>query len=168
MAVKMPQRNGKNRISQILRFGLFWAIIIFVALIFYATLFPASNLKDVALSDVVRRANDGKIAQLEIQGNDIKITPKDQSKPTEHSVKESSSIYEQGLNKDAKVEVKVIPPSTTIQILFGESPKLSVFIVLFLIPLALFTPGNFLIAFKIGNKAHSPLLFPAKYLFKYS
>lgn len=113
MAVKMPQRNGKNRISQILRFGLFWAIIIFVALIFYATLFPASNLKDVALSDVVRRANDGKIAQLEIQGNDIKITPKDQSKPTEHSVKESSSIYEQGLNKDAKAEVKVIPPSTT-------------------------------------------------------
>ena len=113
MAVKIPQRNGKNRISQILRFGLFWAIIIFVALIFYATLFPASNLKDVALSDVVRRANDGKIAQLEIQGNDIKITPKDQSKPTEHSVKESSSIYEQGLNKDAKVEVKVIPPSTT-------------------------------------------------------
>lgn len=113
MAVKMPQRNGKNRISQILRFGLFWAIIIFVALIFYATLFPASNLKDIALSDVVRRANDGKIAQLEIQGNDIKITPKDQSKPTEHSVKESSSIYEQGLNKDAKVEVKVIPPSTT-------------------------------------------------------
>jgi len=92
---------------------LFWAIIIFVALIFYATLFPASNLKDVALSDAVRRANDGKIAQLEIQGNDIKITPKDQSKPTEHSVKESSSIYEQGLNKGAKVEVKVIPPSTT-------------------------------------------------------
>ena len=113
MAVKMPQRNGKNRISQILRFGLFWAIIIFVALIFYATLFPASNLKDVALSDVVRRANDGKIAQLEIQGNDIRVTPKGESKPTERSVKESGSIYEQGLNKDAKVEVKVIPPSTT-------------------------------------------------------
>ena len=113
MAVKMPQRNGKNRISQVLRFGLFWAIIIFVALIFYATLFPASTLKDVALSDVVRRANDGKIAQLEIQGNDIKVTPKGESKPTERSVKESGSIYEQGLNKDAKVEVKVIPPSTT-------------------------------------------------------
>ncbi len=113
MAVKMPQRNGKNRISQILRFGLFWAIIIFVALIFYATLFPTSNLKDVALSDVVRRANDGKITQLEIQGNDIRVTPKGESKPTERSVKESGSIYEQGLNKDAKVEVKVIPPSTT-------------------------------------------------------
>ena len=113
MAVKMPQRNGKNGIKQVVRFGLFWAIIIFVALIFYATLFPASNLKEVSLSDVVHRANEGKISQLEIQGNDIKVTVKDQSKPTERSVKESSSIYEQGLNKDAKVEVKVIPPSTT-------------------------------------------------------
>ena len=113
MAVKMPKKNGKNGIKQVARFGLFWAIIIFVALIFYAVLFPAANLKEAALSDVVRRANEGKIARLEIQGNDIKVTGKDQNKPTERSVKESGSIYEQGLNKDAKVEVKVIPPSTT-------------------------------------------------------
>lgn len=113
MAVKMPKKNGKNGIKQVARFGLFWAIIIFVALIFYAVLFPAANLKEVALSDVVRRANEGKIAKLEIQGNDIKVTGKDQNKPTERSVKESGSIYEQGLNKNAKVEVKVIPPSTT-------------------------------------------------------
>lgn len=113
MAVKMPKKNGKNGIKQVARFGLFWAIIIFVALIFYAVLFPAANLKETALSDVVRRANEGKIAKLEIQGNDIKVTAKDQNKPTERSVKESGSIYEQGLNKNAKVEVKVIPPSTT-------------------------------------------------------
>lgn len=113
MAVKIPKKNGKNGIKQVARFGLFWAIIIFVALIFYAVLFPAANLKEAALSDVVRRANEGKIAKLEIQGNDIKVTGKDQNKPTERSVKESGSIYEQGLNKDAKVEVKVIPPSTT-------------------------------------------------------
>ncbi len=113
MAVKMPKKNGKNGIKQVARFGLFWAIIIFVALIFYAVLFPAVNLKEAALSDVVRRANEGKIAKLEIQGNDIKVTAKDQNKPTERSVKESGSIYEQGLNKNAKVEVKVIPPSTT-------------------------------------------------------
>ena len=113
MAVKMPKKNGKNGIKQVARFGLFWAIIIFVALIFYAVLFPAANLKEAALSDVVRRANEGKIAKLEIQGNDIKVTGKDQNKPTERSVKESGSIYEQGLNKNTKVEVKVIPPSTT-------------------------------------------------------
>ena len=113
MAVKVPKKNGKNGIKQVARFGLFWAIIIFVALIFYAVLFPAANLKEAALSDVVRRANEGKIAKLVIQGNDIKVTGKDQNKPTERSVKESGSIYEQGLNKNAKVEVKVIPPSTT-------------------------------------------------------
>ena len=64
MAVKMPKKNGKNGIKQVARFGLFWAIIIFVALIFYAVLFPAANLKEAALSDVVRRANEGKIAKL--------------------------------------------------------------------------------------------------------
>ena len=63
MAVKMPKKNGKNGIKQVARFGLFWAIIIFVALIFYAVLFPAANLKEAALSDVVRRANEGKIAK---------------------------------------------------------------------------------------------------------
>ena len=135
MAVKMPQRNGKNGIKQVVRFGLFWAIIIFVALIFYATLFPASNLKEVSLSDVVRRANEGKISQLEIQGNDIKVTVKDQSKPTERSVKESSSIYEQGLNKDAKVEVKVIPPSTTGETIWN----LAVMVVPVLIIVVFFT-----------------------------
>ena len=68
MAVKMPKKNGKNGIKQVARFGLFWAIIIFVALIFYAVLFSAANLKEVALSDVVRRANEGKIVKLEIPG----------------------------------------------------------------------------------------------------
>lgn len=134
MAVKMPKKNGKNGIKQVARFGLFWAIIIFVALIFYAVLFPAANLKEAALSDVVRRANEGKIAKLEIQGNDIKVTAKDQNKPTERSVKESGSIYEQGLNKNAKVEVKVIPPSTT-----GETMwNLAVMVVPVLIIVAFF------------------------------
>ena len=32
MAVKMPKKNGKNGIKQVAQFGLFWAIIIFVAL----------------------------------------------------------------------------------------------------------------------------------------
>ena len=40
MAVKMPKKNGKNGIKQVARFGLFWAIIIFVALIFYAVYSP--------------------------------------------------------------------------------------------------------------------------------
>lgn len=119
MAVKMPNKKGKTGIAQIARFGLFWAIMIFMGLMFYAILFPADNLKSVPLSDVVGRANAGEIKKLEIQGNDIKVTVKDQEKATEKSVKESGNIYEQGLNKDAKVEVSVTPPSTTSETLWN-------------------------------------------------
>ena len=134
MAVKMPNKKGKTGITQIARFGLFWAIIIFMGLMVYAVLFPADNLKSVSLSDVIGRANAGEIKKLEIQGNDIKVTVKDQEKATEKSVKESSSIYEQGLNKDAKVEVSVTPPSTTNETMWN----LAIMIVPVVIILAFF------------------------------
>ena len=115
MAVKAPKNNnGKKGIKQIARLGLFWATLLFFGLIIYTVVNPAASLKDVALSDVVDRANKGEVSKIEIQGNDIRVTPKGQDKPTEQTVKEGgSTIYEQGLNKDAKVEVKVVPPSTT-------------------------------------------------------
>ncbi len=115
MAGKSPKSNdGKKGLNRIVKLGLFWAVIIFVGLIIYAALSPAANLKEVALSDVIKRANDGEIARLEIQGNEILVTPKGQDKPTERSVKEGgSSIIDQGLSKDSKAEVKVVPPSTT-------------------------------------------------------
>ncbi|MDO4902495.1 MAG: ATP-dependent zinc metalloprotease FtsH [bacterium] len=70
------------------------------------------KLKDVAISSVISRANKGEIAKIEIQGNDVKITPKGEKKPTERSVKESGTIYEQGLEK-GKTEVDVKPIDTS-------------------------------------------------------
>ena len=119
MAVKMPNKNGKNGPKQIIRFGFFWAIVIFLGLVIYASLMPGAGLKDVALTDVVRRANAGEISKLEIQGNELKVTPKGKDKPTERSTKESGTIYEQGLKTDAKVEVKVLPPSTTGEVMWN-------------------------------------------------
>lgn len=119
MAVKMPRNSNKNGLRSVTRFGLFWAIIIFVGLIIYAALFPASQLKEVALSDLVGRANKGEISKIEIEGNDIIATVKGQDKPSEKSVKENSTIYEQGLNKDAKVEVKIVTPSKTGEIIWN-------------------------------------------------
>ena len=119
MAVKMPRNSNKNGLRNVTRFGLFWAIIIFVGLIIYAALFPASQLKEVALSDLVGRANKGEISKIEIEGNDIVATVKGQDKPSEKSVKENSTIYEQGLNKDAKVEVKIVTPSKTGEIIWN-------------------------------------------------
>ncbi len=110
---KVPKRPKKNN-SSWLRKTLFFALIAFFVLSFIAVLFPQQDLKSVAFSDVIRRANGGEISKLEIQGNDIYVTPKGQDKATEKSYKEAgSSIYEQGLEKDAKVEVAVKAPSGT-------------------------------------------------------
>ena len=110
MATK--QQSPKKKMNNIVRLSLFWAILVFIVLAGLAFASPQSNLKDVSFSDVIRRANAGEITKLEIQGNDIKVTPKGQEKATEKSVKEAgSSIYEQGLKQDAPAEVKVSQPS---------------------------------------------------------
>lgn len=84
------------------------------ALIGVAFLSPAENLKDVPISDVIKRANAGKISVLEITGNDVKVTPKGSKEPTEKSVKQSdSSMQEQGLKATADVQLKIVTPSTT-------------------------------------------------------
>ncbi|MFZ2835877.1 MAG: ATP-dependent zinc metalloprotease FtsH [Candidatus Saccharimonadales bacterium] len=110
MATK--QQPPKKKASNFVRLGLFWAILVFAVLSAVAIFSPHDNLKEVPITEVTRRANEGGIKKIEIQGIDMKITPKDQDKPTEKSVKEAgSSLYEQGLNKDAKVEIKNIAPS---------------------------------------------------------
>lgn len=121
MAVNVPKKQpGKNGgPKQFVKLGLFWAIIIFLGLAVYAILSPGSNLKEADISDVINRANKGEIARLEIQGNDIQVTPKGKDKPTERTVKEAGSIREQGLKEDAPVEVKVVPVSGTSDMLWN-------------------------------------------------
>jgi cell division protease FtsH len=103
----------QKKVSNIIRLSLFWAVMVFVALVVVALLSQPNNLKEVSISDVIKRANAGEIAQIEIQGNDVKVTPKGQTKPTEKSVKEgNSSIYEQGLQQN-RTQVKVVAPSET-------------------------------------------------------
>jgi cell division protease FtsH len=111
MATK--QQPPKKKMNNLVRLGLFWAILVFGILAVIAITSPQDNLKTVAFSDVINRANSGEIAKLDIQGNDIKVTPKGQDKATEKSVKEAgSSIYEQGLQQ-GKTTVSVTPPSET-------------------------------------------------------
>lgn len=104
-----PKKKGLN----LVRLSLFWAILIVGTLAAIAIFSPNDNLKEVPISGVIQRANKGEIAKIEIQGSDVKVTPKGESKPTERSVKEGgSSLYEQGLQQ-GKTEVMVVPPSTT-------------------------------------------------------
>ena len=121
--------------NNMFRLGLFWAILVVGTLAVLALVSPQETLKEVPLSQVTERANKGEIAKIEIEGNNLKVTPKGQDKPTEKSVKEdSSSIYEQGLEK-GKTEVKVTPPSGTGDALWALA---SIFIPVLLIGLIFF------------------------------
>ena len=100
-----PQGPNKrsNNIKTIL-FVLFIGAFIALGLSSYG---GDTELKDVSFSDVITRANSGEIAKIEITGNDLKITKKNEGTATEKSRKEpGSSIYEQGLqNRDVEVTV---------------------------------------------------------------
>lgn len=110
-----------SKATNALRLGLFWAIVVLGVLAFWAINSPQANLKEVSLSDVVNRANNGKIAKIEIQGNDLTVTPKGQPKPTERSLKENGTIYTQGLKHD-KTEVKVQNESQTGLLFWNLAP----------------------------------------------
>lgn len=115
-----PAPSPKKKTNTVLRLTLFWAIIVFGALIIYALTSPGQSLKEVALSDVITRANDGQISVIELQGDSLKVTPKGSDKPTERSTKDASgTLYDQGLKQDAPVELKVTPPSDTGNILWN-------------------------------------------------
>lgn len=109
----------RNKMSNWARLGLFWAIIIMAVITLFAIISPHEQLKEVPISDVIKRANAGQISKISIQGTDVTITPKGDDKPTERSMKEgSSSIYEQGLQQ-GKTIVDVKAPSTTGETLWN-------------------------------------------------
>lgn len=109
MKMKKP-----NKIGTFIRNVLFWTILFLFFLAGMSLMSPPDRLKKVAFSDVINRANAGKIDTIKIQENDLTITPKGKKDPTEKSYKEGgSSIYEQGLRKDAAVKVVVEKPSDT-------------------------------------------------------
>lgn len=112
--------SPKKKPNTILRLTLFWAIVVFGALIIYALTTPGQALKEVPLSDVVNRANRGEISTIVVEGNSLEITPKDSDKPTERSTKDGAgTLYDQGLNTDAPVTVDPKAPSNTGDILWN-------------------------------------------------
>ncbi|HET8884204.1 MAG TPA: AAA family ATPase, partial [Candidatus Saccharimonadales bacterium] len=111
MATK--QQPPKKKMSNFIRLSLFWAILVFSVLAVIAVTSPDKELETVPISDVIKRANAGEISKIEVQGNELTITPEGADEPTEKSVKEgSSSLTEQGLEQ-TETEVTVVPPSET-------------------------------------------------------
>lgn len=106
-----PGKKGMKNIG-------FVVILLLFGFVIFASTGSSPDLKTVPLSDVVKRANNGEIKKLEIQGAEIKVTKQNEDKPSEKTRKEAApSIFEQGLNKDAKVEVVNIKESNSGNIL---------------------------------------------------
>lgn len=112
--------SPKKKPSTIMRITLFWAVIVFGALIIYALTGNHETLKSVPISDVITRANNGEVSKIVVEGNQLTVTPEGSDKPTEKSVKDSSSsLQEQGLKDDAKVTVEYKTPSATADVLWN-------------------------------------------------
>src|SRR5665648_937875 len=82
--------------------------IVLTVLGFVALTSQPQNLKEVPISGVIERANNGKVAKIEGQGNAITVTPKGEDKPTEKSYIQggvSTLLKENVLSKEAKSAV---------------------------------------------------------------
>ncbi|MBI2285253.1 ATP-dependent zinc metalloprotease FtsH [Candidatus Saccharibacteria bacterium] len=111
--------GGNNRFSRWKNAG-FIALIILFGLIIWSAFNQPSQLKTVPFSQVVTEANSGKIQKITIEGNELKITRKGDSEPTQESFKEpGSSIYEQGLEQ-GKTEVAIKPESGGTNSIWGQ------------------------------------------------
>ncbi|NTW61625.1 ATP-dependent zinc metalloprotease FtsH [Candidatus Saccharibacteria bacterium] len=110
----MQAQKSDKKPGNIARLALFWVIIIFCVVAGIAFLSPHDDLKSVPVSDVITQANAGQITKIEVQGDDLMITPKGSDHATEKSVKQSGvSLQDQGLKSDAPVQIAVSQPSTT-------------------------------------------------------
>ena len=106
MAENTPKKNigapGNTERSNVMRSGIFMILIVVLAVVLMMNLNNSGTTKktEVALSDVIRRANDpeGNIARITVMGDTLDITLKGEDVPTETSRKDASgTLYDQGL-----------------------------------------------------------------------
>ena len=108
----MKNNKNKKNVAKLAGNAIFWLIFAgIIAMLWISGMF-SSGLKNVAISSVISRANKGEIAKIVIQGNDVYVTPKGETKATEKSTKENGTIYDQGLEKGkTEVEIKAVDTS---------------------------------------------------------
>ncbi|MBH1956847.1 ATP-dependent zinc metalloprotease FtsH [Candidatus Saccharibacteria bacterium] len=120
MATKNKSPKGKN--SNLMRLGLFWAIIVLGVITAFALLSPQKQLEKVDISTVIERANAGKITKIQGQGNDLEITPEGSDKATEKSYFTggvAALLRDDILNERGRKVVSDTPPSQTSETLWN-------------------------------------------------
>jgi len=110
---KRPQ--GKGKVSNNVRLGLFWAIVIVSSLAVWALIAPHSQLTSVPISEVITRANAGEITKIQGSGNDLQITVKGKDVPTEKSYVTGGvgTLIKEGQITGGKTQLDETPASGT-------------------------------------------------------
>ena len=96
-SMKSLKKNSSNGVRS---FFFFVIVLLFFYALMSGVIGNNSNIEEVALSDVIARANDenGNIKKITVSGSNLLITLKDKDQPTQHSRKDTSgTLYEQGL-----------------------------------------------------------------------
>ncbi|MGK2896317.1 MAG: ATP-dependent zinc metalloprotease FtsH [Candidatus Saccharimonadales bacterium] len=79
------QKQPRKNLGNTARLILFWAILAVIIIGAFAFSNPQAGLKEVAIANVIERANKGEISSIKGQGNDLLITLKGQEDATEKS-----------------------------------------------------------------------------------
>ncbi len=105
---KKPGRGPGGNGKRFKNIG-FFAFLALIGLIIFASVGQQPDLEEVALSEVVERANEGEFSRIEISGNEILVTEHGEEEPSIVSHKEeSATIYDQGLERG--IEGLVVDP----------------------------------------------------------
>lgn len=126
---RTPNRKGMKN------FG-FLALLVLFGLIIWSSMSQGNQKPQMPFNEVIKQANSGQIAKIEVVGEELKIYKnKDDKTPSDVSRKEpGSSIYEQGLtNRDVEVTVQAGANSGTgwTEIAVAILPVLVISLVLF-------------------------------------
>lgn len=112
MALKRPTNPPAPK-SNGLRTTLFWASLLLIGLFLVSVFVKPSTITDKAITDILARANKGEISKLIVEGRTVYVVPKGETstdKATEKSLIGEGTIYDQGLKKEAPVEIEYKTP----------------------------------------------------------
>lgn len=106
-----------------IRISIFWVLVVILGLTYFAIVESNFKPKEVTISEVISGINDGKIAKVEGNGNDLYITTKDDSsKPTRKSYIQggvASLLKNDRIDKNKQVVFSDSAPSQTGVIIFN-------------------------------------------------
>ncbi|MFZ1258753.1 MAG: ATP-dependent zinc metalloprotease FtsH [Candidatus Saccharimonas sp.] len=108
-------KRPTGKVSNTIRLGLFWSILILSTLAVWALVSPQQTLKSVPISQVISEVNSGKVEKIEGTGDDLTITKKGEAKPSEKSYIKGgvTAMLKDGLVDKSKFTYSDAAPSET-------------------------------------------------------